>query len=177
MKTKVINPYKVKGEGQAYVKIRLSDDGRLSLSGVVGPTRDGNCKGSCGQIAMSFDPETVTPNTGWDNELINQLVEVWKEWYLNDLTPGTPAQEKAIKVWLSLGNKYEYDAACEFLKSIDLYADPQVPAHLHSRTRLVDGKELTGYFYGSAWLKREVPQEVIDFLFNLPATKVKPAWV
>lgn len=34
-----------------------------------------------------------------------------------------------------------------------------------------------GYKYGTAWKKREVPQDVIDWLFNLPETKIQPAWV
>lgn len=34
-----------------------------------------------------------------------------------------------------------------------------------------------GYKYGSKWLKEEVPADVIDWLFALPETTVKPAWV
>lgn len=34
-----------------------------------------------------------------------------------------------------------------------------------------------GYKYGSTWLKKEVPQEVIDWLFNLPDADITPAWV
>ena len=34
-----------------------------------------------------------------------------------------------------------------------------------------------GYKYGTSWLKEEVPQEIIDWLFDLPTTKTKPAWV
>ena len=34
-----------------------------------------------------------------------------------------------------------------------------------------------GYKYGTAWKTEEVPQEVIDWLFILPDTKVQPAWV
>lgn len=34
-----------------------------------------------------------------------------------------------------------------------------------------------GHKYGSGWCKEEVPQEIIDWLFNLPTTKTKPAWV
>ena len=34
-----------------------------------------------------------------------------------------------------------------------------------------------GYEYGSSWKKEEIPQDVIDWLFNLPDTKVRPAWV
>lgn len=31
-----------------------------------------------------------------------------------------------------------------------------------------------GYEYGTQWIKEEVPREVIDFLFNLPETKIAP---
>ena len=34
-----------------------------------------------------------------------------------------------------------------------------------------------GYKYGTSWIKEEVPQEIIDWLFALPTTKTKPAWV
>ena len=34
-----------------------------------------------------------------------------------------------------------------------------------------------GYKYGTSWLKEEVPADVIDWLFALPNTTVRPAWV
>ncbi len=34
-----------------------------------------------------------------------------------------------------------------------------------------------GYKYGSAWLKREVPEEVLEWLANLPDADIKPCWV
>lgn len=34
-----------------------------------------------------------------------------------------------------------------------------------------------GYKYGTSWLKEDVPQEIIDWLFALPTTKTTPAWV
>ena len=34
-----------------------------------------------------------------------------------------------------------------------------------------------GYQYGTAWQIEEVPQEIIDWLFALPDTKNRPAWV
>ena len=45
--------------------------------------------------------------------------------------------------------------------------------------RLTDGKPcpVCGYQYGHAWQTEEVPQEVIDWLFNLPESPVVPAWV
>lgn len=34
-----------------------------------------------------------------------------------------------------------------------------------------------GYKYGTAWLKEEVPEDVIKWLSDLPETKITPAWV
>lgn len=34
-----------------------------------------------------------------------------------------------------------------------------------------------GYEYGSSWLTEEVPEDVIEWLSNLPRTTVKPAWI
>jgi hypothetical protein len=34
-----------------------------------------------------------------------------------------------------------------------------------------------GYKYGTTWLKKELPAEVVDFLAALPETKKTPAWV
>ena len=34
-----------------------------------------------------------------------------------------------------------------------------------------------GYKYGSSWLKMEVPQEELEFLYNLPDSRLTPAWV
>lgn len=34
-----------------------------------------------------------------------------------------------------------------------------------------------GYKYGTSWLKEKVPQDVLDWLFALPETERRPAWV
>lgn len=34
-----------------------------------------------------------------------------------------------------------------------------------------------GYKYGTSWLKEEVPQDVLDWLFALPETERRPAWI
>lgn len=36
---------------------------------------------------------------------------------------------------------------------------------------------ICGHKYGHGWIKEEVPEEIIEWLFNLPETKRKPAWV
>lgn len=34
-----------------------------------------------------------------------------------------------------------------------------------------------GYKYGTSWKKEEVPEDVLEWLFNLPRTNTQPAWV
>ena len=34
-----------------------------------------------------------------------------------------------------------------------------------------------GYKYGSAWLKEDVPEDVLSFLYNLPDSNTRPAWI
>lgn len=34
-----------------------------------------------------------------------------------------------------------------------------------------------GYKYGTAWLKEEVPTDVIKWLESLPESEIKPAWI
>lgn len=34
-----------------------------------------------------------------------------------------------------------------------------------------------GYKYGTSWLKEDVPEDVLQFLYNLPDTTREPAWV
>lgn len=34
-----------------------------------------------------------------------------------------------------------------------------------------------GYKYGTSWIKEDVPQDVLDWLFALPDSTVEPAWI
>jgi hypothetical protein len=47
----------------------------------------------------------------------------------------------------------------------------------HDRGLLCKPCEVCGYKYGSAWLREEVPVEVVRYLEGLPETDVTPAWV
>lgn len=49
--------------------------------------------------------------------------------------------------------------------------------HEHQRGVLTKPCPECGYKYGSAWLTREVPQDVISFLESLPESDKVPAWV
>lgn len=59
----------------------------LSISGVVGPLRSGDCRGGCGQIIMS--PWEITEFApGWDDVLVGMFRAAWEDYHLNDLQAG-----------------------------------------------------------------------------------------
>ena len=144
-------------------------NGELTISGVEGPYANGNCAGGCGQVNM-HEWEFLSYCAGWDAEKVAKFREVWKRWHLNGMRGGSPAQEQ----WL-LDNpipkedyaypKNHYDVASERLREAGLNPDP---SFMHN------GKN---YSYGSAWLKKEVPVEVLEWLNSLPYTERSYAWV
>lgn len=143
-----------------FCKIEFKD-GRLSISGVEGPRLSGNCTGSCGQIDMHLRDKPIDPAPGWTRGMLAQFFEVWKTWHLNDMQAGTPAQMAELakhKFVPSGGISGRYAWALATLRAAALAED-------------------NGYKYGSAWLRKEVPADVLAFLQSLPETDVKPAWV
>lgn len=153
------------GIGFTFCKIKF-ESGKLSITGVEGPKSNGDCRGSCGQIVMS-DWNFDSLADGWTPELVAKFREVWNGWHLNDLTAGSPAQAAWIKA-----NKLD----CTYPKShYQVYADALTEAGINPDPDFLhDGKP---YKYGSAWLSREVPPSVIEFLKSLPESKTTPAWV
>lgn len=135
-------------------------DGKLSISGVEGPTNDGNCKGSCGQIVM-HEWQGLRCAPGWTQAMVAQFREVWDKWHLNDMKAGTPEQTAYLE---SLGKYESYDWACTELEKAGLLTAPHP----------VTGEP---YRYGTAWLKTEVPGDVLEWLRGLPDTDEVPAWV
>ena len=92
-----------------YCSIKLTKDGRLSISGVVGPLPSGNALGSCGQIDMGFwhrnpdhnDKRTTEPirprdirfRPGWTIDKWLQFLEYWHLHHLNDMHAGCEHQQ------------------------------------------------------------------------------------
>jgi hypothetical protein len=77
--------------GSVFCKVSFDAAGNLSITGVEGPKRNGDCMGSCGQIVMS--PCTVTDYApGWDAEKVGKLWQVWDRWSGNDKRPGCEHQ-------------------------------------------------------------------------------------
>lgn len=92
MLTKILNPGSApayvahRGEQpvSVYVKIKYRVDGRLSITGVHGPTSDGNAWGLCGQITDTLR-EIAEYGEGWDAASVSRLAEIWDCWHLNDM--------------------------------------------------------------------------------------------
>ena len=147
-------------------------DGRLFISGVEGPKPGGDCIGAYGQIDMHLrgHEEDIKPAPGWSIDMLRKFFAVWERWHLNDLTAGSPAQEEFLRTHAAEWETYKANAgsipshytwACKVLATAGLHPDP---GH-------------NGYRYGSAWLKEEVPEDVLAWLRALPDTDVMPAWV
>lgn len=141
-----------------YARIKF-DGTNLSITGVVGPMKNGNAKGGCGQIIMDFKEyddrgfmslSDIDPAPAWNAEMIKRFFDTWDEWHLNDM-------QSACEHQRALGWKY------------DDHHDP--------KTFKGELCPVCGYSIGSAWLLKDVPQDVIDFLKGLPDTDEKPAWV
>lgn len=242
---KVINPckskaYNYRGEeflANAYVKIEYTN-GRLSISGVVGPYSNGDCAGSCGQCVDSI--REGVPQDGWTQEMIEKLCNIWDEWHLNDMRAYCQHQKElgwreqareeitlyhyrladfaykakenakgeAIK-YLKEGRtfvptkeqsffanlEYGLDVYGELSEELIPYYNPKTSLYvgdkgfteIKTRGWVTYKKEsdkgllckpcpVCGYKYGTSWLKEDVPQEIIDWLFALPTTKTQPAW-
>lgn len=147
--TKVIFPsYR---EHPIFCKI-VFNGGRLSITGVVGPSIGGHCKGSCGQIVDEV--ERGCPQLGFESGVLERFCAIWREWHLNDMRAGNASQRAFLR-----GRRYkDYSEACELLAEVGLLVE-------------------SGYRYGTAWLREEVPLEVVEFLRSLPDSPVVPAWV
>lgn len=163
--TKIVNPGKVacgKFNRQLFAEI-CYNDGRLSIHGVIGPKSNGNAFGAAGQIQEELG--RVVPAKGWNEEMVKKFQTVWNRWHLNDLNAGTPKQESFLRELEDRNGGIGYEKAVEALKKAGIYEDADF---IH------EGKP---YRYGSAWLKEEVPAEVLEWLQSLPESAVKPAWV
>lgn len=142
-----------------FCKIRMAA-GAVSISGVEGPLPGGNAVGGCGQINMHLKPQSITPAPGWDSDKLVRFFAVWDRWHLNGTRAGSPAQEAELRrhVYDRSAHGEHYDWARQVLTAAGMQPD-------------------NGYSYGSAWLREEVPADVVEFLRSLPDTDKKPAWV
>lgn len=175
-------------DGSMFAKIEYRD-GRLSISGVIGPMRNGDARGSAGQFIMGFKEyderghmtlADVTPAPGWTPEMVRQFFDAWNRWHLNDMRAG--CEHQTAEKWA--------DRPIDPAKPTTAYGKHFPGQRQHSWNMLawvtpsehpsgLLGKpcSVCGYKYGTAWKREDVPTAVIEFLQSLPDTDVKPAWV
>lgn len=136
---KIINPGKIEGHN-IFCKIEWKNN-NLSITGVIGPNRNGDSWGGCGQINPVLPDEF---SEGWNNTKLETFNTIWENYHLNDL-----------------------QAACEHQRELGwtykTHAGKTCPT--------------CGYEIGTKWLRKEVPEWVISYLFALPDSQIKPAWV
>ena len=239
---KIINPckclvYTLTGREvlrNAFCKIEYDETkGRLSITGVVAPTKDGNALGSVGQCVDEI--RKGTPTEEWNKKMLNKFCDIWDKWHLNDMRPycehqrelgwDTLASEKVNIYHYTLtkeaeGKKKEAEnRALEYLRNGITFIPTESEIYFSNLTIFKDGDSseppenyklyksimtnstyetkalgwlrpdeypegiltkpcpVCGYKYGTAWLKEEVPENIIKWLEDLPETKIEPAWV
>ena len=97
-----------------------------------------------------------------NNKTFNVLYRLNKLYHLNDCVAGSPQQDEYLKtlkkpdnIYFQFKYKSLYDWQCEELKKVDL---------LYDKSFLVDNKP---YLFGSKWLKKELPNGVIEEIKEL----------
>ena len=69
---------------RAFCEIQF-ENGRLSITGVIGPMPSGNCRGSAGQCVDAI--REGRPCDEWTQEMLDKFCSIWDEWHLNDMRP------------------------------------------------------------------------------------------
>lgn len=78
------------------------------------------------------------------NKKLKRLIEIWKNYHLNDMIPGTEPQMEALKECESS----DFKDRCNFLKDKGLYND-------------------RGYKFGHGWLVRPLPSKILPEVQDL----------
>ena len=105
---KVIHPLDIwenKAFRPVFCKISIVD-GKLSISGVVGPRSNGDAFGSCGQIdgTLRSTPRNERQlSPGWTPFMFKKFLAHWDAWHLNDMHPECPHQ--AAAGWRDIARK------------------------------------------------------------------------
>lgn len=112
--------------------------GRFSMCAEIWNPRKTDCYqcGQCIDTVVAYFP---------DDAKAQRMLAIWREWHLNDMDAGSPAQ----RAWLKANPTHGYEASCVALAGAGLNPDP---GYVHN------GQP---YRYGHAWLKRDLPVEVV----------------
>jgi len=221
------------------------ENGKFSMSGVIGPLSNGDALGGCGQINMEFDhrnkkdnddryselitPDKITFADGWNAEKFYDLLDVWEKWHLNDMKAGCEHQmekwdigekveliewkwsdkfhnwrenasdgkltpenyrtfqivsAQVLQVTISSPIKWESPLVKKLLADgwikegkKEIKTAGWIDESEHPKGLLMKACPECGYKYGSAWLKVDVPPEIIAQVESWPNADRKPAWI
>ena len=164
-------------DGAVWVRASWTD-GRLSICGVVGPHRNGDCRGSSGQIVDEL-ADTTPDDRKWTRETIDQLADIWNRWHLNDMRPG--CEHQRADGWT--------DRPIDPTKPTNTYGkhfDGQTSPTWNMLARVRENEHpdgllcrpcpTCGHKYGTGWLREDVPTDVLDALLTLPAATTECPW-
>jgi len=128
---------------------------QLSISGSIG-------NHSFGQIYDSILP-SMMDELFIDEDVLIQLITYWKACHLNDMNAGSELQMEYVDFYRNQFLKTEsyigYDKICAMLNQHHLLIDKETNPNLN-----------VGYKYGTLWLVRLIPDEVIKFIDSLQST-------
>lgn len=170
---RTLNPGTINGV-QVFVKVTIKD-GELSISGVEGPLRNGDCRGSSGQIDLRIDELS----DGWTEADVAELKAIWKRWHLNHMRAGCSHQRS--EGWA--------DRPIDPSKPLDTYGKHfegqtvnswnmlvWITRSEHDKGLLSQPCYTCGYKYGTAWLSEELPYEVENRLASFPESTRDNPW-
>lgn len=120
---------------------QLSNVPELSICGSIWDAKhyDCECCGQCLDTIKEYLP---------DNAEFSRICDIWEQYHLNDMNSGSKAQTDFLNALKATGWQYSYESACKELKEAGLYFDK-------------------GYKYGSAWLYRPIPDNVLTEIKEL----------
>ena len=181
-RTRILNPF-----GRYFVKVKWSAPGperpaggRLTITAVDGPLRNGDCVRGCGQCKEPLEDDARTCRPGWTMADRLRLLELWDRWHLNDMRPGCEHQrdqgwdQRRIDETMpdtSYGLHFEGQKSRTWNLLVEVMRDE------HPRGLLCEPCPECGYRYGTGWLCEAVPDEVLEELFSFPETTINPAWI
>ncbi len=102
-----------------------------------------------------------------NNETYMKIYRLWKAYHLNDMNNETPEQKAALETpdfKAFKGDNDHYNAACVYLKGLNLYT---VPASQADPYRRHESKKGTPYTYGHEWLFFPIPTQGEREIFSL----------
>lgn len=165
-------------DGDVWIEVKWTGV-RLSITGVEGPKRNGDCRGGAGQCREALDTDRIRVTAPWTYGMVKRLQEIWNAWHLNDMKAGCEHQRAEgwdtrpidpTKPTNAYGKHYEgqtYDS----WNMLTWVRPDEYPEGL-----MTVPCPTCGYRYGTAWLTEEVPEDVLVWLSELPETDKTYPW-